>query len=242
MSDPSSHQPARHTGPAPQPGADRDDGSSRRLRGSASAAARIAVLVVYAGGLTLPAYAFFHDRGGASALDGLSGRPLLQVLFPLVGLYAFTFVTAQVLITTNLRWLTLLWPGVIHYHRAQGIFALVFALAHPLFILAGFGVATFLATGFVRPALAGWLIPAYTALALLLLTVTTALLAWSGRRLTWWRTVHRLNYLVFALVWIHSWFIGTDTHTGLVRTVWLVYLAVVVASTAGRIARAPESR
>lgn len=236
------HRSARPTALSPRPSADREDGSSRRLRGPAASAARIAVLAGYVGALTVPGYAFFHDRGGTSALAGLSGRPLLQVLFPLVGLYAFTFVTAQVLITTNLRWLTLLWPGMIRYHRAQGIFALVFALAHPLFILAGYGVATFLATGFVQPALSGWLIPAYTALALLLFTVGTALLAWSGRRLTWWRTVHRLNYLVFALVWVHSWFIGTDTRAGLLRAVWLFYLALVVASTAGRLWSASRAR
>jgi DMSO/TMAO reductase YedYZ heme-binding membrane subunit len=211
---------------------------SSRLTTPARQLAQLTVLVLYAGALILPAYAFFHDRGGTSVLNGLTGRPLLQVLFPLVGLYAFTFVTAQVLLTTNLWWLTRLWPRVIHYHRAQGIFALLFAITHPVFILIGFGMATFLANGFVQPSLTRWLIPSYTALALLLLTVATALLGWTGRRITWWRHLHKLNYVVFALVWVHSWNIGTDTQAPTLRTAWQLYLALVVLSSAGRVVHA----
>ncbi len=195
-------------------------------------------MALFAVALVLPGYAFFHDRHGTGFLTGAHGRSLLQVFFPLVGLYAFTFVTAQVLIATNLRWLTQLWPGVIRYHRAQGVFALLFAVLHPLFILIGFGLASMLSNGFVRPGLARWTIPSYAALAILMFTVATALLAWSGRRLSWWRSVHRLNYLVFGLVWVHSWFIGTDTPTPLLRTVWIIYLVLVALSAAGRY-RAP---
>ncbi len=203
---------------------------------------RVIVLAVFLLALVLPAYAFFHDRNGTAFLHGLHGRSLLTVLFPLVGLYAFTFVTIQVLITTNLRWLSQLWPGVIRFHRVEGLFALLFAVLHPVFILVGFGSAAFFAHRFVRPGLARWLIPSSTALAILLFTVVTAMLAWSGLRIRWWRAVHRLNYLVFGLVWVHSWFIGTDTPTTLLRTVWIVYATAVVASTIGRYAaRARDS-
>lgn len=195
---------------------------------------RACIVVVFAVALVLPGYAFFHDRHGTAFLTGVHGKTVLQVFFPLVGLYAFTFVTAQVLIATNLRWLTTLWPGVIRYHRAQGTFALLFAVLHPLFILVGFGLASMLSNGFVRPGLARWTVPSYAALAILIFTVATALLAWSGRRLSWWRNVHRLNYLVFGLVWVHSWFIGTDTPTRLLRAVWILYAVLVVLSAAGR--------
>ena len=49
----------------------------------------------------------------------------------------------------------------IRYHRAQGIFALLFAVLHPLFILIGFGAAKFFSySGYVRSgASAGWIIP-----------------------------------------------------------------------------------
>lgn len=205
---------------------------------------RACVLTALAVALALPGIAFFNDRNGTAFLNGVHGTALLQVLFPLVGLYAFTLVTAQVLVATNLRWLSNLWPAIVRYHRVQGIFALLFAVLHPLFILVGFGLASMLSNGFVRPGLARWLIPSYTALAIVLFTVATALLAWSGRRISWWRGVHRLNYLVFGLVWVHSWFIGTDTPTRLLRSVWITYLALVVVSTVGRYraARGPDPR
>ena len=209
------------------------------MRGRTARAIRVTILFGFALALAIPAYAFFHDRNGTAFLAGVRGRAVAQVVFPLVGLYAFTFVTAQVLIATNLWWLTRLWPGIIRYHRAQGVFTLLFAVLHPLFILVGFGLASMLSSiGFVQPGLGRWLIPGYTALAILGLTVATALLAWSGRQLSWWRNVHRLNYLVFALVWVHSWFIGTDTPTDLLRAVWVTYLVLVIGSTVGRYRRA----
>lgn len=197
-------------------------------------ALRAGILVLYALALAVPAYVFFHDRDGFTFLQGAHGRVVLQLLFPLFGLYAFTLVTAQVLITTNLHWLSRVWPRVIGYHRAQGVVALLFAVTHPALILIGYGLATFLARTFTRPSLTRWLIPAYLGLAILLLTVVTALLAWSGKRISHWRSIHRLNYLAFAAIWVHSWFIGTDTSTRLLRAVWLVYLALVIAAVIGR--------
>lgn len=192
------------------------------------------MLAIYVAALCLPVYIFFKDRGGLGFLSGANPQVRLQLLFPLLGLYAFTFVTFQILITTNLRWLSRLWPSVIRYHRAQGIFALLFALLHPLFILVGFGLVSYLHYRFVAPAVHLWVLPAELALTILVLTVVTALLAWHGRNLPWWRHVHKLNYLVFILVWSHSWFIGTDTPVPLLRVVWIMYAAAIIVSTLGK--------
>jgi len=158
----------------------------------------------------------------------------LRLMFPLLGLYAFTFVSWQLLVATNVRWLRKLWPRVINFHRFQGGFALLFAVLHPTFILIGFGLVNYLHFRFVSPNLRWWLIPSYTALIILLGTVTTAYLAWRGMNIPWWRRLHKLNYLVFALVWLHSWFIGTDTRTPLVRWVWIAYLLLVTFSIIGK--------
>jgi len=196
--------------------------------------AKLLILVLYIAALIFPSYIFFHDRGGSAWLHGLTLKADFQLLFPLLGLYAFTFVALQILITTNLRWLRQLWPGVLNYHRFQGGFALLFATLHPFFILLGFGLDAELHLTYVANPQKWWLLPAVTALTILWFTVATAFLAWQGMRIPWWRKLHRLNYLVFALVWLHSWFIGTDLHTTLLRTVWLAYLAAVIASTIGR--------
>lgn len=196
--------------------------------------ARLSLILLYVVALCIPPYVFFHNRGGTAVIDGLDSQATLQVIFPLLGLYAFTFVTFQILVATNLRWLMRLWPQIIHFHRFQGGFALLFACLHPLFILIGFGLSTYIDYGFVPSSQKWWLIPGYAALVILLCTVITATLAWYGRNLPWWRKLHKLNYLVFALVWTHSWFIGTDTQFGLLRIIWIVYLVVVSVSILGK--------
>lgn len=184
--------------------------------------------------LSLPVYFFFNERGGAGFLEGASLNALLKLFFPLLGLYAFTFVTFQILIASNIRWLRRVWPGILRFHRAEGSFALLFALLHPGFIALGYGIAKYLSFTYVAPGQVGWLLPAYVALVILLMTAGTAFLAWRGKDIPWWRKLHKLNYLVFALVWIHSWFIGTDTQSAVVRSVWLAYLVLVVISVAGK--------
>ena len=200
-------------------------------------AIRFGVLVFYGVALCLPAYIFLHDRGGMLFLPKGTITDQLQQLFPLLGLYAFTFVSLQVLLATNLYWLRRYWPHAIKLHRFQGMFALLFAVLHPTFILLGYGIINYLHFRYVAPNLRWWLLPAYTALTVLLGTTLTALLAWRGMDIPWWRKLHRLNYAVFGLAWLHSWFIGTDTQLPQVRYVWLVYLLLVLASTAGKYRR-----
>jgi predicted ferric reductase len=196
--------------------------------------ARAGLILVYVVALFVPAYEFFSNRGGLDVLQGLTAQSTLQVIFPLVGLYAFTFVTFQVLIATNLYWLKNIWPRIINFHHFQGTFALLFALLHPFFILIGFGLSTYIHYRFVPSGKWPLLIPAYTALAIMVCTVTTALLAWHGRNVPFWRRLHVLNYFVFPLVWVHSWFIGSDTALSFLRTMWLVYLLLITASITGK--------
>jgi sulfoxide reductase heme-binding subunit YedZ len=46
---------------------------------------------------------------------------------------------------------------------------------------------------------------------------------------TSWKYVHKLNYLAFLLVFIHAWLIGTDLNNPLVKVVWLLMAAIVLA-------------
>ena len=186
------------------------------------------LLAVYLGALYAPWYFFWDNRGGFAP-----GDISATTIFPLLGLYAFTFVTFQVLIATNLRWLQKLWPGIIRFHRTQGVFALLFALLHPLFILVGFGLASAIAKEYVSQDLAFWVIPGITALSILLFTVGTAVYAWNIGKLWWWRKLHRLNYLIFIMVWVHSFNIGSDLQTPELRRLWVVYLIAVIVSVIG---------
>jgi DMSO/TMAO reductase YedYZ heme-binding membrane subunit len=199
---------------------------------------RAILIGLYTAALLLPLYVYFYQRGGASFLENAGPGLALKLLFPLIGLYAFTLVTLQVLVATNIRWLRRFWPGILRFHRAQGSFALLFAVLHPGFILLGYGAAKYLSFRYVAPDQVWWLLPGYAALIILLLTTGTALLAWRGRDIPWWRKLHRLNYAVFVLAWLHSWFIGSDTQSVLLRTVWVVYLLVVIVSVTGKYSKA----
>lgn len=196
---------------------------------------RALLITFFVVAMCMPPYIFFSNRGGLSVLSGLSFNQTLKTIFPMLGMYAFTFVTMQVIIANNLRWLKKIWHKILTFHRAEGIFALMFALLHPGFILLGFGINNYLHFNYLsNSSLKPWLIPSYTALFILICTVTTAFLAWRGMNIPFWRKLHRLNYLVFALVWIHSSFIGTDTPTIFARGLWLLYLMLVVVSVAAR--------
>lgn len=189
---------------------------------------------LYIAALIIPGYVFFSARHGLQFLTSAHFQAMAQLIFPLFGLYAFSFVTMQVLLATNLWWLQNIWPKIIHYHRLQGIFALSFATLHPMLILIGFGLLRVIKYKFVTPHQVIYVLFAETAWVIMATTVITALLAWHGVRIPFWRQLHRLNYLVFVLVWLHSWFIGTDVRSTILKEVWLVYLVLVIISVAGR--------
>lgn len=44
----------------------------------------------------------------------------------------------------------------------------------------------------------------------------------------WWKQIHWLNYLAFSLVFIHSWLIGTDLGSGLLRVIWAAMAGIVL--------------
>lgn len=198
------------------------------------------ILVGYLAALVVPIGVFFNQRGGTAFLSGQTTSQFPQVTFPVFGLVAFTLVTMQILLATNLWWLKKAWPRAIFFHRYQGSFALLFAILHPLFILIGFGISRFVTYKFVGSTQVAYVLLGEAALTLLFATVLTALLAWSGRRFSWWFKLHRMNYVVFALIWLHSWLIGSDVRPTALKYVWIGYLVAVVASVAGKHAAAPH--
>lgn len=180
--------------------------------------------------LIAPVATFFNNRGGFSILTAGSAQATLQTIFPLFGLIAFTLLTAQILLATNRWWLDAYWPGAKNYHRYEGMFTLAFALLHPFSILLGFGLSSYWHHSFVSDKLALWLIPAYLGLSILVATVTTAILSWKFDKTKWWFKLHLFNYGVFVLIWLHSWFIGSDVRFSNLRWLWLIYLVAVLGS------------
>jgi hypothetical protein len=197
-----------------------------------------ALALTYLIALALPLYFFLGLRGGISFLNGADLATASLRLFPLAGLYAFTLVWLQVMIGTNMDVLRKHLPWIEKFHRKQGAAALLFAFAHPLMLLAGTGLASFLAIKFVRPELAlfAWL--GFLQLTLITCTAGSAMLMRHPWLRTRWRMIHYANYLVFASVWVHSWFLGTDVNGTALKYLWLFYLAAAVLALVFRIKRA----
>ena len=195
---------------------------------------RIALPVMYLVIFLLPGYVFFHSRGGLGFLQGLSLKEGSLLLFPLVGLYAFFFIWAQLMIGSSMALLRKVYSWTDIFHHTEGVFALLFALLHPFLLLIGIGLTSYLRKDFVDPSLVIFVWIGQIQLVLMLLTVATALL----RNVSWlrtrWRLIHRLNYVIFVLVWIHSWFLGSDVQSSNLKYVWFFFAVTAALATARR--------
>jgi len=63
---------------------------------------------------------------------------------------------------------------------------------------------------------------------LILITMAAAAGVWRAHPMVtkYWRWIHRLNYVVFVLIYIHSWKLGTDAGSFPFKAIY--YLAPVV--------------
>lgn len=180
--------------------------------------------------MLLPVYIFAYQR------PGLAMTP--ATLFPLFGLMAFSLVAMQVIIGSNMRRLRpVMGPGLLKFHRYQGMLALILSLLHPLMIVLTFGLWDAVWTkSFLPASLRGFVLFGQLALVLMIATVGSAFLAWKFQKLTTlWRVIHFANYGVFVFAWIHSWFIGSDISSTPLKWVWLFYLGAWCVSLLLRI-------
>jgi DMSO/TMAO reductase YedYZ heme-binding membrane subunit len=191
---------------------------------------RATIVGLLIGFLSIPAYVFFHQRGGLTFLSGHDGRTTALLIFPLFGLYALTLVWLQVMLGSLMPLWRKLFPNIFYYHRWQGSFALLFALTHPTLLAFGVGIDHYLKRDFIASSKVPFIFFGYTALFCILLTVISALAMKTklGRR--FWRTIHYLNYLVFVSAWIHSYNLGSDIQSTGLRYVWMWYGGSVVVA------------
>lgn len=185
----------------------------------------------------LPAYAYFYNRGGVGFLEGMDFKTGSIFIFPLVGLYAFYFVWAQLLLGSCINVLRPLSKWFERWHRVQGIFALLFALSHPLLIVIGYGLEPYLQKQFISDDLAVYVLLGQIQLFVLLVTVTAAILSRLPFIKRYWQYIHMANYVVFIMVWIHSWFIGSDVRITPLKYLWWGFGVTMILSTVWRIYR-----
>ncbi len=193
--------------------------------------------------LAAPGYVFFQQRGLASLTSAPNFKVFAAVIFPLFGLYAFTLIFIQIMIGSHRLMWRKLFPRILSFHRAEGLFALTLAVIHPLLIVLVYGFYQIVSRHFIAAGLRTFVLLGEIAILLLLLAVGAAIINWRWSGLTrFWRYLHWLNYVVFGLVWLHSWRVGSDVQTTWLRWLWLVYADVFVAALLDRLWRGAKKR
>lgn len=156
------------------------------------------------------------------------------------GLILFTLMAFQIFLGALMPILTKKFgKWVFNYHLTQGIIIASLAIFHPI---------TFLILNFISKKVFD---PFYIFTDFCVLCLTKIELYYSfGRFAFWilasgitaahirkwnwwkenWRFVHIFNYIVFFLVAIHAWFIGSDIHSIIVTPVYFALIMVVVGS------------
>ena len=177
--------------------------------------------------LSIP-FVLLQDNLRALVNTPLTTQELLFLLQRAAGLFAFTLIFIQIVLGSGRDLLSQIYPAsdIIKIHRLIGKIAFALVLAHPLLIII---TPNLFFTFWQQDSLAISL--GITALVLILITVPTAI--WAANIGLSWIKIHRLNYLVFALIIIHSRRIGVDTGGSLIYW-WYISLGVIAAGLFAR--------
>lgn len=154
--------------------------------------------------------------------------------FRLVGLLAFTTLAFQISTGAFRSILNKIFNPIKLYkfHNVTGGIAFLLALTHPiLFIIANYMIKTldfsyfiplYITNDFYRTALSF----GPTALYLLFLSVGAAVLR---KKIKNWIWFHRLNFIIFILVFIHSFNVGTDlAKYAFLKAIWILLFIIVI--------------
>lgn len=184
--------------------------------------------------LLIPGYTYLVVNSNISSISDTNST--IFFTFRLIGLYAFTLIWFQLMLGPLMNPLSRLYGSkILKLHRITGTLAFCLAIAHSfLFHLGSFLVSSqsynfFTSLGdYVGPDLFwfGWFGP--IALTLLVATVSTALLMRKKHFNKYWRKIHFLNYLVFILVFLHSYKVGGDTQTEPLKTLYLFFMVTFI--------------
>jgi DMSO/TMAO reductase YedYZ heme-binding membrane subunit len=190
---------------------------------------KISILLLYCLAFIIPGATYFTTGQAIESLTR-SGSELssqLLILFRLFGLYAFVLTWSQVMLSTlRIPLQKLFGSRIVKMHIFLGTFTLLFALTHYLMftvanLLVGIGPLRAISEYLGPYTLYGYL--GLTAFYLMVLTVASGLLRAHPFMQNHWRKIHYLNYLIFIFVFIHSFFIGSDTQTPHMKLLYIFF-------------------
>jgi nitrite reductase/ring-hydroxylating ferredoxin subunit len=195
-------------------------------------------IIVYIALGAVPGYVFLSDKGGIALFHGLDLPSACSAAFPLVGLYAFFLIWAQIVIGASMPLLRPFASWIETFHRAQGAFALLLGVSHPLLLAISLGTKDFFSLSFVSPEQRVFVFLGFFQLFLLVLTALTAMLMKLPFLVNRWQYIHYLNYLLFVSIFVHSWNLGSDLTTNAwLRALWCFFALSAGACAVARMLR-----
>lgn len=194
---------------------------------------KVILIILFLALLCFPPVTIIGSQDWKSFVSSFSDvDSLIYLLLRFFALYGIIFLFIQVLLGSfMLNFRQIFGPRILQFHIIQGILTYLIVTLHPtMFFIFNFNTQ-------------GWekaltmIFPSFTnrldfylnfgklAIVLLNISVFAGLFRKVPALIPHWRKLHRLNYVVFALVIYHSWNIGQDTH--LVPFVYLYPIFVV---------------
>ena len=195
--------------------------------------------------LVVPGWALMKTTGDFAAyfrFDVLDGQ-FLYILSKLFGLYAIVLLWAQTMYGLLARqgtgWFSVE-PGS-RLHRAMGMAVIVLLLAHAFLFIAGVSLRNgHFAYKLLLPHLQSGYYPMMLSFGLIAawLLLVVGLAAGLRRRLNVvWKWLHRLSLPALILVFVHSFFIGSETRVDAMPYLYAVMVATLLAAVVFRLFR-----
>ncbi|MFC1687015.1 ferric reductase-like transmembrane domain-containing protein [Patescibacteria group bacterium] len=203
---------------------------------------KILSIIIFLILLVIPGYVFFAERGGLSFFADADFKTLAHLIFPIFGLYAFFLVWLQIVLGASMPLFRKLFNYINSIHKIKGIFALSVAFIHPLFLLMAIGLTKYRNFEYVSDKMKVFALFGTLAFILIIITALTALLMklpWLRRK---WKLIHYLNYVIFVLVFIHSWNLGSDVQSTGLKYLWFFYGITAIAAIIYRLWRVVQLR
>jgi predicted ferric reductase/mono/diheme cytochrome c family protein len=166
----------------------------------------------------------------SSAATPVTLSTILYGTIRLLALVGFVLILFQYVLSARIKWIEkkIGLDKLFRIHRMCGIIGVTFIIVHPIFLITFGNIQSYeTSQSIIRPAAIS--IGVLT-LAVLCVTGGVALL---HRRLNLkyetWKGIHKANYIVFPLGFVHSLIIGSDLANEPLRTFWLILLVIYVA-------------
>jgi predicted ferric reductase len=170
----------------------------------------------------------------ATLTPGLPWAVYLHEMGKLLGLIGFVLLLFQYVLSSKIKWVE---RGIgldvlFRMHSKVGLIAVIFITAHP----ALFFISEKL-QGYEAPMSILKVLGVITLLLLLLAACAALLYGVLPVKYETWKGIHRIAYAIFALAFIHSFFIGSDLQRWPMRILWLILAILFIGILAYKLQR-----